>query len=1674
MYMRLGWVVGNAGLWGAIAVIVLAHVISITTGLSVASISTDKKVGVGGVYYILSRSLGLPMGGAIGLTLFVATSFSIALYLIGFAENFNPVLDLGDSINSYRVSATLALLILTVLGYISTSIALKSQYIILGAIGLSLISIFFGSGESAPEAVPLLPAANSVNFEVIFAIFFPAVTGFTAGIAMSGDLRDPKRDIPLGTMLAIGVGFLVYIGLAVYLAYNVDPQVLMTDYNIMMKIALFAPFVIAGIWGATLSSALGGILGGPRILQAMAYDRVIPFYRTFAKGSGDNNEPRKALLLTIAIAEVGILIGELDVIARIVSMFYLAAYNFINLSFFLEKWVSIDFSPRFKVSKWVGLAGFIATFVVMFKLDLLAMLIAYVILAVVYFYLKRREISLNTGDIWGGVWSTVVKAGLKRMEAKEEHQRNWRPNILLFSGGTEARPYLLELSKALTGKAGMVSNFDLIENPEARVLFPKREQAVKDATLREEGIFARRQEVKDVYKGIETIASTYGFSGIEPNTVMMGWPRNSQNPKRFAKLTQTLIDLDYNVIYVDYDRKRGFGKYANIDVWWRGISNNVTLMMKLVKLLINSEKWRNADVRVLLVIDEDADRDKLEKNIHAILEDFRIRATIKLINNTIDRKPFFELMEYYSAYADLVFLGIPEKIRDEENYVKQTNHLVQNIGTTLMIRASSQFSKINLGLDESPKLVGELKEVAARKIEPLELPFNSELNREINRLENALFAANKNFAANMLSPLGASYVKLFSEYRDAVNNFFERLSEAGLRSRKFPEHYREAFIELQQRIISGNERFLKEKTTYFEKILAEESVKWYELRKLIFKKSPITVKRILTRSDLTELPTDKPRIRRIKRWKRMMFKLFGKAVISIDWEDLMEYMLLTRNLKNEKQLLYDMGMIESHCAKTFRNEVLYRLEVLFDSLMTGSRRKERITAVQADVDKSISELLSLLKNLPENLLMKTNRNDRDLSMEIVRIVERLDVNSYIEDLVYDIPMRKVRKVKKEIREFPRFWSRNQHLFGNVLDTSLVLSSLHIDLRYLKEKIEGEMKRTLFNAFKQITSELKVLYGEDDIPEETLEQIRRSAEQNVIQQNPEILLLNITEQIRTDINHLPATVELFDEDSLLNFADFQEEEVRQMTVDLQNLVDYFIELDFIEPLNRGVSRAYNLITTRFEDLAAQIGYFSDLLSVEDSASDEIAAFRKKLFTQIDQLEQDIEQIEREFFGLLNKQFDDVNSKLKTDRLLSTMKNPERYVHLRKRYKGLTEQWTGIAGKLQQAVQKLLKDIRRRKHRFQVAEYAEKSKVLVNKRKVFRDFTLGASLQPEVEKQLPNYYKHLFSGKQVFSKHSVIPRESELKAVNEALVRHRNGEPGAIMIIGEPMIGKSHLTEQIVNECKECGVIRITSPIGGYDRSLSIINSFISAAGASGSIIQMMNNLPDGTVFVINDLELWWLRHPDGVKQIEQLIWLIERYGSRHLFLVNMNVYAYDLLRQIVPIEQAMLLTLVLPPVDRRKLADLLWERNLFAGMRIEIENLKRDKAGKRDVMKIMRRCAELSGGNPGAALHLWLSGIVAVENEFIRVRQPRPVSCPVSLPHTWAMALLHIVLHRHLSMRNILRIFAYQDDAHVKSIVTELINSGLIVQAGPNIYAINPFVEQAVIAQLKSQQYLKKY
>ncbi|MBD3276198.1 MAG: amino acid permease, partial [Candidatus Marinimicrobia bacterium] len=343
-FLRLGWVTGQAGLVGALIIVGLANLISLLTGLSLASVSTAMDVKTGGTYYIISRTLGLEVGGAIGIPLYLSQAISVAFYIIGFVEALISVLPGLEP----QLAATAIVLFFGILAFIGADFVLRIQYGILGLLILGVISLFAGSWGSPVAPTMMAPDQADATFWQVFAVFFPAVTGIAIGVSMSGDLRDPNTSIKNGTLASIIVTSVIYLASTVWISTHATSEELINNNLIMQQIARWPIFILLGVWAATLSSALGSVLAAPRTLQALAYDRVLPKF--LASQLGSKTEPRAAVLLTTGIAVAVIWMGDLNFVAVIISMFFLNTYGMINLTAGLEKMSgNPSYRPKFKV-----------------------------------------------------------------------------------------------------------------------------------------------------------------------------------------------------------------------------------------------------------------------------------------------------------------------------------------------------------------------------------------------------------------------------------------------------------------------------------------------------------------------------------------------------------------------------------------------------------------------------------------------------------------------------------------------------------------------------------------------------------------------------------------------------------------------------------------------------------------------------------------------------------------------------------------------------------------------------------------------------------------------------------------------------------------------------------------------------------------------------------------------------------------------------------------------------------------------------------------------------------------------------------------------------------------------------------------------------------------------------
>ncbi len=648
LFLRLGWVVGSVGLGGAIIIIVLSHVATITTGFSLSSMTTNVRIGAGGFYSLISRSLGLEAGAATGLPLYFSQAFSVALYIIGFSEAWRNIFPA----HTVQVVVTVTLFLLAVLSFVGVKAAMKVQYVIMGAIVLSLLSFFFGRGQGEG---PILYWSQSpdVPFWKVFAIFFPAVTGIAAGAAMSGDLKDPKRSLPVGILSAIGIGLVIYILIAIWYAVMANPDQLRSDYTIMIDLAFWRWPVIAGIMGATLSSALGSLVGAPRILMALARDRLVPFPKALAATSA-KGEPRLALVVTVLLVEVSLLMGNLDSIAALLTMFFLITYGTINAAVFIEKATGIpSFRPSFNIPLVIPLLGSLWCGIIMFLINPFFAAVAIVVIFIIYGVQVKRDLRTPWGDIRSALFDAVAQWAVKTSARMPRHAKSWKPDIMIpvedpsywspmmafvrdivFPRGTlrifsvKVREEGLENSISHLVDV-FVKRVDTSQNENANHSAEELEEALNKLVepIRDEGIFTAATviESRNFLEGINVITQVMRGMFFPPNIIFFTISEKQVKAKRLEKLFAIALREHLGIMALRLHAEAGFGNKQKVNVWLRIGSPNQDLA--ILAALQLERNW-GCTIRLLTVVNT------LEEKETAIPQLNKIAELIRMPRNT--------------------------------------------------------------------------------------------------------------------------------------------------------------------------------------------------------------------------------------------------------------------------------------------------------------------------------------------------------------------------------------------------------------------------------------------------------------------------------------------------------------------------------------------------------------------------------------------------------------------------------------------------------------------------------------------------------------------------------------------------------------------------------------------------------------------------------------------------------------------------------------------------------------------------------------------------------------------------------------------------------------------------------------------------------------------------------
>lgn len=612
LFLRLSWVVSQAGIGLSLVIIAISAIVCVITTLSMSAICTNGEVKGGGIYYIISRSLGPEFGASVGIIFAFANAVAASMNTIGFCDSLNDLLKsqgvkiIDNGVNDVRIVGAVALLVMCIICAVGMDWESKAQNfliaIIIGAMVDFIVGTIMGPSsniETAKGFVGLSTATFTENFKPdyrfsenvhqdffsVFAIFFPSVTGIQAGANISGDLKDPASAIPKGTLLSLLISMVSYAVMVLFSGAGAlrDASGNLTDlitsngtvmnysgvadcvnnnftceyglhnsYSVMQLMSAWGPFIYAGCWAATLSTALTNLLSVPRLIQALGVDRIYPGLIFFSKPYGKHGEPYRGYVLTFLVSLLFLLIADLNTIAPLITNFYLASYALINFCTFHAALVRpLGWRPTFRYyNLWLSLFGFLSCVAIMLLLSWIMSLVTFAVFFTLYLVVHYRDPDVNWGSsTQAQIYKTALSSAYN-LARTGEHVKNYWPQMLVLAGRPQTRPALVDLGSLITKSGALMIIGDILQE---KVSYKERagRARVDDEWLRGRKVraFCSRVHGFGLEAGARALMQAAGVGRLAPNVLLMGFKQD------WAEAPAQVLDEYFNVLHTAFENR---------------------------------------------------------------------------------------------------------------------------------------------------------------------------------------------------------------------------------------------------------------------------------------------------------------------------------------------------------------------------------------------------------------------------------------------------------------------------------------------------------------------------------------------------------------------------------------------------------------------------------------------------------------------------------------------------------------------------------------------------------------------------------------------------------------------------------------------------------------------------------------------------------------------------------------------------------------------------------------------------------------------------------------------------------------------------------------------------------------------------------------------------------------
>ena len=714
LFLRFGYAVGNVGFMGALGIILLGHLVTVPTALAIAEIATNRKVEGGGAYYIISRSFGLNIGATIGIALYLSQAISVSFYVIAFAESFYPFAlflienyasipqFVADIILDKRMIGIISMGILSLLMLTKgANIGIKALYGIVSVLFVSLLFFFIGSpieGYRFADVSFVESIRNSDDFFYVFAIIFPAFTGMAAGLGLSGDLKNPKSSIPRGTIWATIIGIAVYVLVAFKLVLSAPLQSLGTDQLIMSRIAIWGPIIPIGLACASISSALGSVMVAPRTLQALGFDNIFPLRKLnnwMAKGREKDNEPINSSVITCILALVFVVVGDINMVAQLIAMFFMITYGAICAISFLEHFSGDpSYRPAFKSRWYISLIGAVLSIWLMFKMDTLFAILSIILMILFYIYISRN--STDKREIVSLFRDVLVQFAREiqifiQKKGDDEESLHWRPFVISINEDSFERKDAFDMCRWISFKYGFGTYIHYINGYLSKDTFKQSKevlkQLLKDEKVSKSNVYVDTIISPSYTSALAQVIQLSSISGKENNLILLAYEENEK--ERFTdiisnfKLLQS-TDFDVAIYKTNEVRK---SKMEEIHVWISSRDYENSNMMILLGYIISSHRdWEDAKIKVFSIYPNQDEFENYKKRMFSFIESGRLPISplnLKMIPQN-EHSGIKSIINKHSEKADLTIVGFRSEIVKKqrlaafEGYEKLGNILFVN------------------------------------------------------------------------------------------------------------------------------------------------------------------------------------------------------------------------------------------------------------------------------------------------------------------------------------------------------------------------------------------------------------------------------------------------------------------------------------------------------------------------------------------------------------------------------------------------------------------------------------------------------------------------------------------------------------------------------------------------------------------------------------------------------------------------------------------------------------------------------------------------------------------------------------------------------------------------------------------------------------------------------------